>query len=51
MLLKKREIDKIVSTYVDAIPKQVSPRDNRLHAKFNSVGTDTGRMSSSDPNL
>ena len=50
-ILKKREIDKIVSTYVDAIPKQVSPRDNRLHAKFNSVGTDTGRMSSSDPNL
>lgn len=50
-ILKKRGIDKLLSTYVEAIPAQISPTDNRLHAKFDTQGTKTGRFSSSGPNL
>ena len=50
-ILYRRGLYKIYSTYVLAIPKQISPRDNRLHAKFDTNGTDTGRLSSSEPNL
>ena len=50
-ILKKREIDKLLSTYIEAIPAQISPRDNRLHAKFDSNGARSGRFSSSSPNL
>lgn len=50
-ILRKRELNKLLSTYIEAIPKQISPRDNRLHAKFDTMGTVTGRFSSSNPNL
>lgn len=49
-VLKVRGDVKLVGTYVDKMPKVVGP-DHRVHARFNSVGAATGRMSSSDPNL
>lgn len=49
-ILDYREIQKLVSTYVDNIPKMVD-KDGRLHAKMLQAGTTTGRMSSQDPNL
>ena len=51
LVLEQRGIEKLIGTYVDKIPECVSPRDNRLHAEFNQYGADTGRFSSSDPNL
>lgn len=51
LILEKRGIDKLINTYIDKLPACVSPIDNRLHAHFNQIGADTGRFSSSDPNL
>ncbi|QQR76901.1 hypothetical protein IPJ63_01400 [Candidatus Nomurabacteria bacterium] len=45
-----RELQKLLSTYIDTIPSLVS-EDGRLHAKFKQAGTTTGRFSSQDPNL
>ncbi|MEX0918920.1 MAG: DNA polymerase [Candidatus Paceibacterota bacterium] len=50
LILAYREIQKILSTYVDNLPALVD-KDNRLHANFNQAGTTTGRMSSNNPNL
>lgn len=50
-LLEYRMLHKLKSTYVDALPAQVSPKTNRLHTQFNQMVTGTGRLSSSDPNL
>jgi DNA polymerase-1 len=49
-ILEYRELQKLVSTYIDNIPKQIS-KDGRLHANFLQTGTTTGRMSSNNPNL
>ncbi len=49
-ILAYRELQKLLSTYIDAIPKKISA-DGRLHAKFLQNGTTTGRFSSQDPNL
>lgn len=49
-ILAYRELQKLLSTYVDVIPKMVG-EDGRLHAKFIQNGTTTGRFSSQDPNL
>lgn len=49
-ILAYREYQKLLSTYIDAIPKSVSD-DGRLHANFLQTGTTTGRMSSNNPNL
>ncbi|MFA4975568.1 MAG: DNA polymerase [Candidatus Paceibacterota bacterium] len=49
-ILAYRELQKLLSTYVDVIPKMVDS-DDRLHAKFLQNGTTTGRFSSQDPNL
>ncbi len=51
LLLEYRQIAKLKSTYVDALPALVDPRDGRLHTSFHQAGTETGRISSSDPNL
>jgi len=49
-ILKYREYQKLLSTYIDNIPEMLD-KDNRLHAKFVQTGTTTGRLSSKDPNL
>src|SRR5439155_22048086 len=42
---------KLKSTYLDALPAVVDPRDGRVHTTFHQTGAATGRLSSSDPNL
>ena len=49
-IINYRELQKLLSTYVDLIPK-MSGEDNRLHAQFIQTGSSTGRFSSKDPNL
>jgi DNA polymerase-1 len=50
-LLQWRELDKLNSTYLEALPREVDPRDGRIHTTFNQTGAATGRLSSSNPNL
>ena len=50
-LLGWRELDKLNSTYLEALPKLVDPRDGRVHTSFNQAVAATGRLSSSNPNL
>ena len=49
-ILRYRELQKLVSTYVDTLPMQVAA-DGRVHSTFMQTGTVTGRLSSKDPNL
>ncbi len=51
VILQWRELSKLQSTYVDALPALVNPQTGRVHTNFNQTGTVTGRLSSSDPNL
>lgn len=46
-----RELAKLLSTYVDALPKYISPKDGRIHTTFLQLGAATGRISSVQPNL
>jgi DNA polymerase-1 len=50
-LLSWRELDKLNSTYLEALPKLVDPTDGRLHTTFHQTVAATGRLSSSNPNL
>ncbi|MDX1762903.1 MAG: DNA polymerase I [bacterium] len=50
-ILEYRSLNKLKSTYVDALPKLVHPETGRVHTSFNQTVTATGRLSSSDPNL
>ena len=50
-ILKYRELTKLKSTYVDALPQQINTKTGRVHSRFNQVGTSTGRISSNDPNI
>jgi DNA polymerase I len=50
-ILKYRELTKLKSTYLDALPPLVDPKTGRLHARFHQTGAATGRLSTSDPNL
>ena len=50
-IIEFREISKLKSTYVDALPKLIHPETGRLHTSFSQTTAATGRLSSSDPNL
>src|SRR5262249_9614988 len=50
-ILEYRGLQKLKSTYVDALPVLVNPRTGRVHTTFHQTGAPTGRLSSSDPNL
>ena len=50
-ILEYRQISKLKSTYVDALPEMVNPVTGRIHTSYNQTGSATGRISSSDPNL
>ncbi len=50
-LLEYRELSKLKSTYVDALPRLINPRTGRVHTSYNQTVAATGRLSSSDPNL
>lgn len=51
MVLEHRELAKLKSTYVDALPQQVNPVTGRVHTSYQQTGSVTGRIASSDPNL
>jgi DNA polymerase-1 len=51
LLLRHRQLSKLKSTYLDALPDLVHAEDGRIHASFNQGVAATGRLSSSDPNL
>jgi DNA polymerase I len=51
LLIQHRQLAKLKSTYLDALPALVNPETGRIHASFNQTVAATGRLSSSDPNL
>jgi DNA polymerase-1 len=51
LILEHRQLSKLKSTYVDALPMLVNLETGRVHTRYNQVGTITGRVSSNDPNL
>jgi DNA polymerase-1 len=50
-ILEYRELSKLKSTYIDALPVQVNPVTKRVHTSYNQAGSVTGRIASSEPNL
>jgi DNA polymerase I-like protein with 3'-5' exonuclease and polymerase domains len=50
-ILEYRGIAKLLSTYIEKMPAIANPKTRRIHASFNQIGADTGRFSSSDPNM
>ncbi|HSD85135.1 MAG TPA: DNA polymerase I [Anaerolineae bacterium] len=51
LILEQRQLSKIKSTYLDALPKLVNPQTGRVHTSFNQTGAVSGRIASQDPNL
>src|SRR5882757_9595749 len=51
LLMEYRELSKLQSTYVDALPGYINAHTGRVHTSFNQTGAATGRLSSSNPNL
>ncbi len=50
-ILEHRQLSKLKSTYIDALPEMVNPDTGRIHTKYNQTGSATGRISSNDPNV
>ncbi|MBO9318788.1 MAG: DNA polymerase I [Chloroflexus sp.] len=50
-ILTYRQLTKLKSTYIDALPELVNPRTGRIHTSYNQLGAATGRLSSNNPNL
>lgn len=51
VILKVRALKKLLSTYVDALPRLINPRTGKIHTTYNQIVTATGRISSTNPNL
>ncbi len=51
VILEYRGLSKLKSTYIDALPQAINPKTGRIHTSFNQAVTETGRLSSSNPNL
>ncbi|MFI5278859.1 MAG: DNA polymerase I [Gemmatimonadales bacterium] len=51
LLLQYREVSKLLSTYLEALPQAINPETGRIHTSFNQIGAATGRISSTEPNL
>ena len=51
LLMEYRELSKLESTYIDALPQAVNPHTGRVHTSFNQTVAATGRLSSTEPNL
>jgi DNA polymerase-1 len=51
LILEYRELSKLKSTYIDALPQEVNPQTGRVHTSYNQTGSVTGRIASSEPNL
>lgn len=51
LIAKYRELSKLKSTYIDALPEYINPHTNKIHTSFSQTQVATGRLSSSDPNL
>ncbi len=51
LILEHRHLSKLLSTYIEQLPRMVNPATGRIHTDFNQTGTETGRLSSSNPNL
>jgi DNA polymerase-1 len=50
-VLEYRTVEKLRSTYIESLPAEINPKDNRIHPTFNQVVAATGRLSCHDPNL
>ncbi len=51
LIAKYRELSKLKSTYIDALPEYINPHTNKIHTSFSQTQVATGRLSSSEPNL
>lgn len=51
LILKWRQMSKLINTYTEALVKDINPTTHRVHTSFSMAGTTTGRLASSDPNL
>lgn len=51
LIIEQRTLEKLIGSFIDALPKLASEKDGKIHSNFNQLGTDTGRFSCTSPNL